>query len=106
MYEEDFINIEERRQGEYDIINQRLKPVVHRNFIPSKITSKRFQKMNIPVLNYPENPSELANSQEFINVLTELQEFAMLRKISQARTIERLKELISEIEKEVEELKK
>jgi hypothetical protein len=60
--------------------------------------------LNIQVLNYPENPSEMANSQEFINILTELQAFAVLRRISQARTIEKLNGLISEIEKEVEEL--
>lgn len=106
MYEDDFRNIEERRHGEYDIINLRLKPLVHRNFIPSKITARRFQMMDIQVLNYPKNPSELAKSQEFINILTELQEFAILRRIAQAKTIERLKELISEVEKEVEALKR
>lgn len=106
IYEEDFRNIEVRRLGEINLINQRLKPVVHSQFIPSNITSKRFQMMNIEVLNYPKNPPELAKSQEFINALTELQEFALLRKIIQERTIEKLKGLISDIEKEVEELKK
>ena len=106
MYEEEFRNIEERRKIEYDIITQHLKPIVHSKFVPSKIASKRFPLNNLEVLNYPGNPSELTNNQKFINALTELQEFTSLRRISQARLMEKIKELILEIDKEIEELKK
>lgn len=55
---------------------------------------------NIEVLNFARNGDELKRNSHFINVLTELQELTMARKILQKRTMTEIEELISEIETE------
>ena len=110
-YEHRLHNIYVRENLEYEIITNRLKPILQETLIPTSVSSKlhppAFYKMfgNKTVLNYPKDPLTLKEDSRFINTLTELQEITLARKARLELTMRELKVLIQEVAAEIERLK-
>jgi len=112
MYDHRFQNIHVRENIEYEIISNRLMPILQEVLIPTRV-STLFQSTALKdlfkgrdILNYPKDPLTLKNNDRFINTLTELQAITLARKSRQEVTLNELEALIQRVDQEIKRLEK
>ena len=104
MYELEFLNVHTRERFWYEEYYPKYIQEFYKNFKVGAVQNPWLKGQTLEV-NTPRNTNNLRKNETFKNVLVEAYNFRLIRILWLGETIEKLKKLILDINKEVESLK-
>ena len=104
MHEHDFVNVRTRERFFYDDYYPKYKSVLHKYFKAGS-NKEKWLTGQFLVINTPRKIDALRKNEDYKNVLVELYNSRLIRIHWLGETLEKLKILIQDIDKEIEDLK-
>ncbi|MCC1484288.1 hypothetical protein [Winogradskyella immobilis] len=104
MYEQEFLNVHTRERFWYEEYYPKYIQEFYKNFKAGTVQNSWLKGQKLAV-NTARNTYDLRKNETFKNVLVETYNFRLIRILRLGETIETLKKLILDIDKEIESLK-